>query len=205
MPFLIAILLTWLTLQVQTPELAISSPQVASPSPIIIQQPIPLNVAPILPSPSIDDTTGWGELVKTGEHTYQIKVKNDDRMGTPLEILTAINDLRRRNGAQPLKINEKLCAYTQSRAEYFNKIKNIDEHVGFQKFLEEENGFDKLGFGQLGENSSYGYIMTGVHLIEFVYMRSPEHNKNQLEPKWDHACVGVSGPATNIIFATSPL
>jgi hypothetical protein len=35
-------------------------------------------------------------------------------------------------------------------------------------------------------------------------MRSPEHNANQLDSKWDRGCAGVAGTATNIIFATSP-
>ena len=174
-------------------------------SPVLSIPNIPLQISTVPPTPTPADSGDWGVAIKTGEHTYQIKVNNDAQMGTPNQILNAINDLRLRNNAQPLKTNDKICSYAQSRAEYFAKNHQVDEHKGFKDFLENDNGFEKLGFGSLGENSSYGYIMSGVHLIEFVYMRSPEHNKNQLDPKWDHGCVGVSGSATDIIFATSPL
>ncbi len=201
MSFLFAILLALATFARQNGSLKLSPPSIITP--------VNIDQSPLYPRPTTQpiptDSGEWGIAVKTGEHTYQIKVNNDAQMGTPAQILNAINDLRIRNGAQPLKTNEKICAYAQSRAEYFTKIRQVDEHKGFKEFLENDDGFEKLGFGSLGENSSYGYIMSGVHLIEFVYMRSPEHNKNQLDPKWDHGCVGVSESATNIIFATSPL
>src|SRR3989344_1160645 len=124
-------------------------------------------------------------------------------MGTPDEILSALNDLRRRNGAQALQKDSRLCDYTVQRAKYQDSLGKTDAHAGFEDFLTNLNGFEKLGYGRVGENSSYGYVMSGVHLIEFVYMQSPEHNANQLNPDWDRGCVGTAGSATNLLFATS--
>lgn len=158
----------------------------------------------IIPKPA-PDSDPWGVAIKIGEHTYKIKVQNDAVMGTPDEILQALNTLRARNNVQLLKKDDRLCLYTQSRAEYQNSLGKTDTHAGFTDFLENQDGFQKMGYAKVGENSSYGYILSGVHIIEFVYMQSPDHNKNQLDPAWDHACAGTSGLATNLIFATSPL
>ena len=157
------------------------------------------------PASAPTDSGPWGVAQRIGEHTYQIRVQNDDQMGTPSEILAALNTLRARHGAQPLTSDNRLCAYAQSRAQVFESLKSTDAHAGFNDLLENQDGFTKLGYRRVGENSSYGYIMSGVHLIEFVYMQSPDHNANQLDPDWDHGCVGVAGSATNLIFATSPL
>lgn len=158
----------------------------------------------IVPKPA-PDSDPWGVAIKIGEHTYKVRVENDPAMGSPDEILQALNNLRARNNVQALKKDDRLCAYTQSRAEYQNSLGKTDAHAGFEDYLQNQDGFRKLGYARVGENSSYGYILSGVHLIEFVYMQSPEHNKNQLDPAWDHACAGTSGYATNLIFATSPL
>lgn len=211
MELIIAIILTVLTV-ISNPKLLpnISPITPTNSSSVAFQLP---NLSTPTPTPFKNpssneiptDQDPWGTAIKTGEHTYKIKVQNDEKMGTPEEVLQALNTLRIRNGAQPLKTHPKLCEYTNQRAKFFTSIQNIDSHAGFQDFLLNQDGFNKLGFGQLGENSSYGYVMSGVHLIEFVYMQSPTHNKNQLDPKWDHACVGIDGVATNVIFATSPL
>lgn len=204
MQIFLALLLTIATLLLR-PQVAANFNQPALTSAELIASPSATYVAP---KSTLDakpvPTEEWGKAIKAGEHTYRINVLNDDRMGTPDEILKALNDYRARYGAQPLKTDPRICEYTQSRANYFNSIKTIDAHKGFEDFLENQDGFAKLGFQKVGENSSYGYRLTGVHLIEFVYAQSPEHNTNQLDPAWDRGCVGVSGLATNVIFATSP-
>jgi len=126
-------------------------------------------------------------------------------MATPIEILSALNEYRRRYGSQILTLDQKLTDYAQSRVNYFNQIKNIDSHVGFNNFLEKEDGFNKLGFTYLGENISYGYKLNGVHLIEWVYAGDEPHNKNQLDTKWDHVGIAVKGLATCLIFATGKM
>ena len=212
MEIILALILTVFTVLSSPDLLPRISPMLQSDSSSVTYQlpnlPTPTKspiIYPTSPEQNSADTDPWGTAIKTGEYTYKIKVKNDEKMGTPDEVLSALNALRIRNGSQPLKTHPKLCEYSNQRAKYFTSIQNIDSHAGFKDFLLNQDGFNKLGFGQLGENSSYGYVMSGVHLIEFVYMQSPTHNKNQLDPKWDHACVGIDGVATNVIFATSPL
>jgi len=201
MPFILAIVLTFLTLRFHP------FPRPSSPTSPLSHDPQPTTIPTpqaIIPKQN-SDTDPWGVAIKIGEHTYKIKVQNDSAMGTPDEILQALNNLRARNNVQQLKKDDRLCAYTQSRAEYQNSLGKTDAHAGFTNYLQNQDGFRKLGFARVGENSSYGYILSGVHLIEFVYMQSPDHNANQLDPTWDHGCTGTSGYATNLIFATSPL
>lgn len=151
------------------------------------------------------DSTPWGVAQQTSEHTWTMKIAQDSQMATPAEILTALNEYRHRYSSQPLTLDSKLTAYAQSRVDYFSQIKNLDEHVGFTNFLEKEDGFNKLGFTYLGENISYGYQLTGVHLIEWIYAGDEPHNKNQLDTKWDHVGIAVNGTATCLIFATGKM
>jgi uncharacterized protein YkwD len=157
----------------------------------------------VIPTPTPDNLP-WGVARQISEHDWVLKINNDATMGTPAEILQALNDLRMRYGAQPLKTDPRLCDYAQKRADYFISIKGTDEHKGLFSYLNDSDGYSKLGFGWIGENYSYGYVMSGVHLIEFVYNSDWAHSQNQLDPKWDHGCVGVNSPATDLIFATSP-
>jgi uncharacterized protein YkwD len=92
--------------------------------------------------------------------------------------------------------------YAQERAKYLNSIKTVDKHVGFNDFLENQDGFNKLGFNLLGENISYGYRLNGVHTIEWMYAGDKPHNDNQLNNRWDHVGIGVDGLATCLIFGT---
>jgi uncharacterized protein YkwD len=195
---------------------SLSGKTVVLPGPVTTPTPIPMVtptlVPPSTPKPKLNisptvtpDNQPWGVARQVSEHTWTIKVQNDAVMGTPQEILGALNDLRIRNGSQKLIEDSNLCSFAKTRADYFNSIKKTDSHQGFTDYLRNQDGFRKLGYGLVGENSSYGYVMSGVHLIEFIYNSDPDHSFNQLDPKWDHACVGVSGSATNLIFATSPL
>jgi len=197
--FIFAIALALITHPLPAPSATI----IPAASPPVAPSPQPTSVPKLVAIPK--DNSPWGVAQKIGEHTYQIKVQNDAQMGTPDEILSALNDLRRRNGAQALQKDSRLCDYTVQRAKYQDSLGKTDAHAGFEDFLTNLNGFEKLGYGRVGENSSYGYVMSGVHLIEFVYMQSPEHNANQLNPDWDRGCVGTAGSATNLLFATSPL
>ena len=201
MPLIIAIILTFLTLNFQ--HIANIVPKVPTLSDYL-PTPTPPPQKIIVPKTN-PDSSPWGVAKKIGEHTYQIQVQNDSQMGSAAEILQALNDLRTRSGAQLLASDPRLCQYAKDRADYFVTIKSTDAHAGFIDFLDNHDGFRFLGYGQVGENSSYGYVLSGVHLIEWVYNSDTEHSQNQLDPKWDRACVGVSSPATDLIFATSPL
>ena len=168
--------------------------------------PTPESIPTIIPNTvitkTVGDTSPWGVATQIGEHTWTMKVGEDSAMATAAEILKAVNDYRQKFGSQILTLDNKLTSYAQSRADFFYSEDKLDSHVGFVNFLENEDGFNKLGFGQLGENSSLGYQLNGVHLIEWVYAGDDAHNKNQLETSWDHVGIGVRGTATCLIFGT---
>lgn len=152
-----------------------------------------------------DNNEPWGIARQVDEHTWTMKVGEDQSMATPEEILSAVNEYRKRNNVQILTMDEKLKTYAQSRADYLYSIKNVDGHKGFNNFLDNEDGFNKLGFTWVGENISYGYRLNGVHLIEWVYAGDEPHDKNQLDGKWSHVGIGVKGTATCLIFATGKM
>lgn len=165
------------------------------PTKIITPQPIRVVDDPNLPKE-------WGVAKQIGEHTWTMRVGQDSVMATPKEILVALNDYRRRNGVAELMWDEKLTAYAQNRADFFETNQRLDSHVGFGDYLENQDGFNKLGFNAVGENSSYGYTMTGTHLIEWIFAGDEPHNKNQLNKDWAYVGVGVNGNAVDIIFGT---
>lgn len=178
----------------------ISAPTiVTAPTPTVFLRPT------IHPSPIPTDSSPWGIAKQISEHTWTMKIAADSQMATPQEILLALNEYRHRYSSQILTLDSKLSTYAQSRANYFYQNQKLDEHAGFNYFLENEDGFNKLGFTYLGENISYGYQLTGVHLIEWIYAGDEPHNKNQLDPKWDHVGIGVKGTATCLIFATGKM
>lgn len=172
----------------------------STPTPTLIPTPIPTSRPN--QNNSIGNTAPWGVAVQIGEHTWTIKVGEDSVIATADEILKAINDYRQKFGSQKLTLDSKLTNYAQSRADFFNSVGKLDSHTGFVNFLENEDGFNKLGFSQLGENSSIGYKLNGVHLIEWIYAADDAHNKNQLNVDWDHVGIGVKGTANCLIFGT---
>lgn len=153
-------------------------------------------------NPTYDD---WGQAKKIDDHTYTIRVGYDDRMGTAQEILTALNSYRQASGRGPLAWDDRLASYSQERANNFQSIETTDKHAGFDDYLENQDGFNKLGYSRLGENSYYGGPLYGVHLIEWVFAKSPGHDANQLDPGWTHVGIGVTNNATNLIFGAGRL
>jgi len=151
------------------------------------------------------DPQPWGVAKQVDEVTWTMKVGQDEKMATPQEILTALNIYRQRYGSQILNWDEKLGNYAQSRAKYLNSIKNVDKHEGFNNFVENDGGFEKLGFTMLGENISYGYKLNGVHVIEWMYAGDKPHNDNQLDNRWNFVGIGVDGLATCLIFGTGKM
>lgn len=169
-----------------------SNPPVADPALVIPQEKVTYH--------KTTDQEQWGVAKKIGEHTYTIKVGEDARMATAQEIVDALNAYRRTQGKGELTVDNKLTEYAQSRADFFKSQKTTDAHAGFSAFLDNEDGFTKLGFTKLGENSYYGGPLFGVHLIEWVFGASPEHNANQLESSWSYVGIGVNNTAVNLIF-----
>lgn len=177
----------------------IPAPTIIIPRAIITKTP---TVKPITSSGNNDP---WGVAKQIDEHTWTMKIGEDSTMALPQEILIALNEYRKVYGSQKLGWDEKLAHYAQSRADYLYSIKGVDQHKGFSNFLDNEDGFNKLGFTWLGENISYGYRLNGVHLIEWIYAGDEPHNKNQLDSKWSSAGIGVKGTATCLIFATGKM
>jgi len=159
----------------------------------------------IVPKPSTPiptDSGPWGVSKQIGEHTWTIKIGEDDKIATPKEIFAALNEYRQVHGSQILTWDEKLGNYAQERAGYLNNKKTVDQHLGFNDFVQNQDGFNKLGFTALGENISYGYKLNGVHIIEWMYAGDKPHNDNQLDNRWNYAGIGVDGLATCLIFGT---
>jgi uncharacterized protein YkwD len=160
------------------------------------------------PSPSqsvsakAGDTSPWGVSQQIGQHTWTLKINLDPKMATPSEILSALNNYRPTYNSQPLTWNDKLAKFAQDRADYLASIKGTDDHKGFSDYLNNQDGFNQLGFTWLGENISYGYRLEAVHLIEWVYAGDQPHNENQLNNRWNYVGIGVKDTATCIIFAT---
>lgn len=155
----------------------------------------------IYPTPTLDNEP-WGVARQIDDVTWTMKVGEDERMATAREIWDALNQYRQTHGSQVLNWDSKLSDYAQSRAKYLNSLKNVDKHEGFSNFVNNEDGFNKLGFTMLGENISYGYRLNGVHIIEWMYAGDKPHNDNQLDNRWNYVGIGVDGLATCLIFGT---
>jgi len=148
------------------------------------------------------DTAPWGVAKQIDEHTWTIKIGDDPIMATTSEILDALNNYRATHGSQKLTMDPKLSEYAQSRANYFYQEQKLDKHQGFNNYLTNEDGFSKLGFSWMGENTSFGYRLNGVHLIEWIYASDEDHNLNQLNNNWNYVGIGVKDTATCLIFGT---
>ena len=156
-----------------------------------------------LPSPQpTADSTPWGKAQQIDADTYTMKIQLDPTMATPQDVLSALNHYRATKGAQQLTWDNNLADFAQSRAVYLESTHSTDNHQGFIDFLDNQNGYDKLGFTWLGENISYGYRLEGVHLIEWIFAGDAPHDDNQLNNRWNYAGIGIKGTAVSIIFGT---
>lgn len=115
------------------------------------------------------------------------------------ELLQALNNYRQKNGQPALSIDSKLQTYSRERSDLYLNIGKIDNHDGFNNLLKND-GFKKLDFMDLAENSSFGYSLSAKELIENIFGKSETHNKNMLNPIYTHIGIAVSGSATNFVF-----
>lgn len=176
------------------------APDETNSDPVVTTEPEYSESEPTIIYTDPEDALPWGVAQKVDDTTYTIRVGYDDSMASPGEVYDALNAYRRTNGRNDLAWDDRLASYAQSRADYFHSIGSTDKHAGFDSFLENEDGFAKLGFMRLGENSYYGGKLTGTHLIEWVFSQSPGHNANQLDPQWTHVGIGTSEDSANLIF-----
>jgi uncharacterized protein YkwD len=174
------------------------SPPPAVKTVIVPQTPI-VNLKSELQTPKPDNIP-WGQTEKLGEHLYRTYVGQDEKMGTPEEILAALNNYRKNHGVGAVREDENICKLAQQRAEEQEQAGNLDGHKGFTEFLAKEDSWRWLDVKAVGENASHGYVLSGVHLIEWVFNADEEHRNNQLNPNWNLACAGVAGTTVDIIF-----
>jgi len=191
-----------------TTEAEIQPEKIETPKQIrIFSTPIIKKIVPtviikkIYPTPTVDNEP-WGVAKQIDDVTWTMRVGEDEKMATAREIWEALNEYRKVQGSQVLNWDTKLADYAQSRAIYLNSKRTTDKHEGFNNFVNNEDGFNKLGFTMLGENISYGYKLNGVHIIEWMYAGDKPHNDNQLDNTWNYVGIGVDGLATCLIFGT---
>ncbi|MBI4099863.1 hypothetical protein HY440_02545 [Candidatus Microgenomates bacterium] len=142
----------------------------------------------------------WGTTEKLGDGLYRTYVGNDSAMGTPAEILTALNVYRKNHGVGEVKSDENICKLALWRAQVQQKLENLDGHQGLKDYMADPKHWQELDVKSIGENASYGYVLSGTHLIEWVFDSDVEHRDNQLNPSWNLACAGTSGVTVDIIF-----
>jgi len=147
----------------------------------------------------------WGKAIEVAPDQYAFKIAPDTRMATAQEIFDALNNYRSIHGVQTLSWNQNLASYAQSRSDSYWANGQTDIHAGFKQLLSTLDGYRQLGFGSLGENSSYGYQLLGVHVIEWLYAADAAHNNNQLDPTWTDVGIGVTGTATDLVFGGNKL
>lgn len=149
---------------------------------------------------SEDINTPWGVAKQISDHTWTMKIGEDAQMGSPDEIFKALNYYRNNKGRSSLVWDDRLANYAKVRASYFTSIGKLDEHAGFNEYVKDPNNLRNLGFWNIGENSSFGYKVNGVHLIEWVYAGDKPHDDNQLNSGWTNVGIGVDNYQTDIIF-----
>ncbi|MFO0703123.1 MAG: hypothetical protein U0525_00145 [Patescibacteria group bacterium] len=146
-------------------------------------------------------TIPWGTTEKVGDHTYRTYVGDDPVMSTPEELEQAINKYRVTHDLSELPISDPLCRLADYRIKQLEAINGLDSHKGFEDYLDEDENWQNLPrFVSVGENNSYGYQLSGTHLIEWVFDADEEHRSNQLNPKWNRMCTRISGTIVEIVF-----
>lgn len=116
------------------------------------------------------------------------------------QVLDALNNYRTSKGIGSLQFDQKLQDYAQSRANYLKQRGSLDNHAEFNNFIQNQDGFSKLGFNALAENQSWNYKGTAEGLISDFYAKSPGHNANQLNGEYTHVGIGITGEYTNLVF-----
>lgn len=158
-------------------------------------------------APASNNTTGsgsgpWGvaERVTGTDHAWTMRVGEDPVMATAKEIFDALNTYRAGKKVNGLNWDGALADYSQERADFFIKNGGLDDHKGFNDYLNNQDNVMKLDFYRLGENSSCGYRMTGTHLIEWIFAGDAPHDNNQLNSAWSDVGIGVSGTCVDLVF-----
>lgn len=134
----------------------------------------------------------------------QINVLGESKQNevlSPVSLAQALNNLRSKSGVSSLNLNQKLSDFAKKRADFLASEGKLDNHSGFFDFLNKQDGFVKLGFFEVGENSSEGYTVSAFDLIEKIYGTHSPHREIQLDSKWTDVGIGVNGTFTDFVFA----
>lgn len=146
-------------------------------------------------------TIPWGTTEKLAEHTYRTYVGEDEIMSSVEELHNALNKYRANHGVQELFVSDQLCRIADFRIAQLDAIDGLDAHKGFKEYLSDGKNWENIPrFVSVGENNSYGYKLSGTHLIEWVFDADEEHRSNQMNPKWNRVCSRISGTIVEIIF-----
>jgi uncharacterized protein YkwD len=183
---------------------------IASPTPTNTPTPTLLPTKKPVPSKTptptrIPTPSTWGVSEQVGKETWTIKVAQDDKMASPQDIFAALNNYRSQKGSGTFSWDNKLADFAVKRANTYASLGKLDEHAGFESYVKDVENMKALGFWGVGENSSFGYKMLGVHLIEWVFAGDAPHNNNQLDPSWTHVGIGVNGTAVDIVFGKNKI
>lgn len=151
------------------------------------------------------DSAPWGVAKKIDETTWTMKVADDNKMATSQEIFQALNSYRKQKGVGALVFDQNLASFAEKRAQTFASIGKLDGHAGFNDYFKDQQNLKNIGFWGVGENSSFGFTMSGVHLIEWVFAADPPHDNNQLDPSWTHVGIGIKSTGVDIVFGKNKI
>ncbi len=179
-----------------------------SVTPEFIKNPLPSPTPPATPAPKLylkpkpaGENPTWGVAKQVDTVTWTMQLAQDSNMATAQTIFLALNNYRSKKGSNALSWNDKLAEIAQNRAATFVKLGKLDDHAGFNSYFTGQGHMKDIGLTGVGENSSFGYHLEGVHLIEWVFAGDAPHNNNQLNPEWTNVGIGVDGSAVDIVFS----
>lgn len=162
------------------------------------------SIAPsVTPTPIPSATPSPSATITPKPTVNRAKIKTSNTTSSASQIFTALNNYRAKKGVGTLSWSQILASFAQSRANYFASIGppagGLDNHAGFNSYIADD-GFNKLGFWALGENSSQGFTGSPTELIEQFYGGHKPHDDNQLKSDWSHVGIGVKGLFSDLVF-----
>ncbi len=136
---------------------------------------------------------------KVDDQITKISLPPDPTMSTVDELFTAMNNYRKAHNVSTLTKNDLLCSIAQNRANEQLANGDLDNHAGFNKYVQDQDEFSLMGevlFG--GAQPQYG-----VHIVEYGWDRSLTGHKQAIQdPEWNHGCGGIAGYFAVFIFAS---
>lgn len=151
-----------------------------------------------LNSESVKKTYDWS-VEKVDEHITKISIPSDDRMSTVDELNQAMKSYRLANGLPELQKSDGICKIAQNRANEQLSNGGLDNHSGFNKYVQDQSEFNRMGEVLFGGNQP----QYGVHIIEFGWHRSLTGHKEAIQdPSWQYGCGGIAGYYAVFIFGT---